>query len=76
MVLISFIWILMTHCKCWERQKEVQYIELENLGTDKEDLWSPGRRIWRWDIRGIAKDCLGMFVFIVVCIILQIIGLY
>lgn len=78
MIVISLVWIIATHCKCWQREKEVQYIELENLGKDEENLWTEGRgkRIWRWDIRGIVRDILGMFCFIVICIILQIIGVY
>jgi hypothetical protein len=76
MVITSLVCIVAIHSKCWERQKEVQYIELDNLGKDEENLWSPGKRIWRWDIRGIVKDITGMGVFILVCIILQILGIY
>ena len=64
---------------CWKGSKHVvQYIELDNMGTDEET--GDGNRLLgrvrRWDIRGLLRDCAWMFLFVVGCITMQIIGLY
>lgn len=74
MGIVSFIWIVFVHCT-WRARKEVEYIELDNLWNVEEQ--GPGRRrLVRCDIRGIAREAGMMGLFILGCMVLQIMGIY
>jgi hypothetical protein len=53
----------------------VEYIELDNL-WNVEEQGKGRRRLVRCDIRGIARDAGTMGLFILGCIVLQIMGIY
>jgi hypothetical protein len=53
----------------------VEYIELDNLWNVEEQ--TPRRkRLLRCDIRGIVREAGTMGLFIIGCMVLQIIGVY
>lgn len=78
MGVISCIWIVGTHYLCWKRLKKPVYIELDNLASDEEDLRDRlmAKRIWRGDFDSMTRDCVSLFIFIVIGFVLQIIGVY
>lgn len=80
MALFSVIWIVATHCpfSIWKRlNKSPVYIELEDLGKVEENVENQRiNRICRGDIKGIGRDCVSLSIFIAICFITQIIGLY
>ena len=76
MTCISMIWIIAIHCVRWRRQEEVEYIELDNLWKDEENRGVKGKKVWRWDIRGMAKDVVYLFAFIAIGFIMQIFQIY
>lgn len=71
---ISLVWIVFIHCTWWKR-KEVEYIELDNL-WNVEEQGQRRRKLVRCDIRGVANDAGTMGLFILGCILLQIMGIY
>ena len=74
MGVISLVCIVCVHCTWWKR-KEVEYIELDNL-WNVEEQGKGRRRLVRCDIRGIARDAGTTGLFILGCIVLQIMGIY
>lgn len=82
MAIISVGWICAIHYPYWRRSKATtQYIELDNLGKDQEmgdggtfRLLARARRLG--DIRGLVWDFASIGLFVLGCIIMQIVGLY
>ena len=81
MAIISGGWICAIHCSGWRRLDQAGlYIELDNLGKDEEigrgyRLLAKVRR-WHFDIRGLIRDFASISLFVLGCIIMQIVGLY
>lgn len=78
MGIFSIIWIIGIHLTWWRKRPSkdtIVYIELDNVAKDEESQ-DPKTINWRHDIHGIFNDCITLFIFIVVCFIMQIIGWY
>jgi len=81
MAIISVVLICATHRSCRRRSNQAgQYIELDNLGKDEEigQGYKLLARVRRWDvdIRGLIRDFTSVGLFVLSCIIMQIVGLY
>jgi hypothetical protein len=81
MAIISVVWICAIHHSGWRRSNRAgQYIELDNLGKDEEigEGYRLLARVRRGDvdIRGLIRDVTSVGLFVLGCIIMQIVGLY
>lgn len=69
---ISFVMIVLTHISHGRRHS---YTELNKAETEVSTR-SPPRRYIRIDVHGILRDCINMFIFVAICLAMQVAGFY
>jgi hypothetical protein len=72
MGILSMVCIILSHVSCRKNTSQVQYIELDRIPKDQEMQGGERRSILNNDIRGILKDSISLFIFVLVCNIIQI----
>jgi hypothetical protein len=73
MGILSLFWIGGMRLS-WTRGREIEYIELDNLGKDEVTQRTRRKRTCSYDLQGKIRDCILLLIFVVVYISISVLN--